>query len=465
MRYFLFLFVALLLVGRNAAASNDVIEALQNQIYKARDKVLPALVHVEPVKKVYTSGEKQRTLVTGSGVIFSAEGYVLTNHHVAENAEKVWCTLSNKERITATVVGTDPSTDIAVLKLNVEELSDKSIPFATLGNSDTLHVGQIVLALGSPLGLSRSVSMGVISSIDRYFPDNGSMISPYNLWIQTDAAINPGNSGGPLISLDGEVVGINARAVFMAENLGFAIPINLVREVAQKLLKGTTLKRAWIGVEFQPTKDFREYMEFSDFNGILVSHVEENSPAARAGIKPGYIIQKIDGVPVHAEYKEDLPSVRKRIADLPIGQEVTFSIWYNGKAMDIKLKVEKEPFMDQPEFEADKWGAVVKGLEWHIYRMQMLNDYQGVYLTGVKSGGPADLANIRGGDVISKINGQKINDLKVFQTVYEQLNLNGDTTIFVELVRRGNPYFTVIKLPESPSGNAKQTFNKLGEEN
>jgi serine protease Do len=453
MRYFLFL--ALLLFIRNASASNDVIEALQNQIYKARDKVLPALVHVEPVKKIYTSGEKQRTLVTGSGVIFSAEGYVLTNHHVAENAEKVWCTLSNKERITASVVGTDPSTDIAVLKLNVEELTEKNIPFATLGNSDTLQVGQIVLALGSPLGLSRSVSMGVISSIDRYFPDTGSMISPYNLWIQTDAAINPGNSGGPLISLDGEVVGINARAVFMAENLGFAIPINLVREVAQKLLRGTSLKRAWIGVDLQPTKDFREYMEFTDFNGVLVSHVEENSPAARAGIRPGYVIQKINGVPVHAEYKEDLPSVRKEIADLPIGQEVVFSIWNDKKVKDTKLRIEKEPLMDQPELEADRWGAVVKNLEWHIYRMQMLTDYHGVYLTGVKSGGPADLANIRGGDVISKINGQEISDLKTFQSIYEKSTEDGDKMVFVELVRSGHPYFTVIKPSASSSEHSR----------
>ena len=449
------LFFALLLIMKTAIASEDVIEALQNQIYNARDKVLPALVHVEPVKKVYTSGEKQRTLVTGSGVIFSAEGYVLTNHHVAENAEKVWCTLSNKERITATVVGTDPSTDIAVLKLNVEELTDKNIPFATLGNSDTLQVGQIVLALGSPLGLSRSVSMGVISSIDRYFPDTGSMISPYNLWIQTDAAINPGNSGGPLISLDGEVVGINARAVFMAENLGFAIPINLVREVAQKLLQGTTLKRAWIGVDLQPAKDFREYMEFTDFNGVLVSHVEENSPAARAGIKPGYIIQKINGMPVHAEYKEDLPSVRKEIADLPIGQEIVFSIWHDKKVRDIKLKVEKEPFIDQPEFEADKWGAVVKNLEWHIYRMQMLTDYKGVYLTGVKSGGPADLGNLRGGDVISKINGKEISDLKAFQSLYEKIIEDRDKMIFVELVRSGHPYFTVIRPSASPSEDVR----------
>lgn len=455
----LFVVLSFLIIYNNISFSNDLIQDLQLKVYQARNEVLPALVHVEPIKKVYTSGEKQRTLVTGSGVIFSPEGYVVTNHHVAENAEKVWCTLSNKERITATVVGTDPSTDIAVLHLNLEELNEKTLPYATLGDSDSLEVGQIVLALGSPLGLSRSVSMGVVSSIDRYFPDRGGMISPYNLWIQTDAAINPGNSGGPLINLDGEVVGINARAVFMAENLGFAIPINLVREVAEKLLEGAALTRAWIGIDMQPIKDFREYMNFNDFQGVLVSHVEENSPAAKAGVKPGYVIQKVNGMPVNAEFNENLPLVRKQIADLPIDEKIPFTIWHNGRSKEIKIATRKEPFSDQPEFEADKWGAVVKNLEWHVYRVQMLKDFNGVYLTGVKSGEPADQANVQSGDVIRKINGQLVNDLDEFQKIYQELNQQQEQTVFLELVRRGNPYFTVIKLNSKPTIGAHHETN------
>ena len=172
MRRLIFVLLLYMPLGITAQATHN---ALQDQIFFARDKVLPALVHIEPIIKIYTRGEKQHALVTGSGVIFSEEGYVITNHHVAANAEKVWCTLSNKERITARVIGSDPSTDIAVLKLNIDELSDpQDIPFSELGDSDSLQVGQIVLALGSPLGLSRSVSMGVISSIDRYFPEVGS---------------------------------------------------------------------------------------------------------------------------------------------------------------------------------------------------------------------------------------------------------------------------------------------------
>ncbi|NOX37936.1 MAG: PDZ domain-containing protein [Calditrichaeota bacterium] len=422
----------------------------QSQLYEARDKVLPALVHVEPIVSIYTSGEKQHTVVTGSGVIFSREGYVLTNHHVVENAEKVWCTLSNKERITAVVVGSDPSTDIAVLQLNLGELKDKGfqVPIATLGNSDSLQVGQIVLALGSPLGLSRSVSMGVISSIDRYFPDQGSMISPYNLWIQTDAAINPGNSGGPLINLMGEVIGINARGVFLAENLGFAIPINLAKEVANKIIAGRTVKRAWIGIEIQDVKDLREYLGKPNFRGVLLAQVDPRSPAEAAGLKPGDVIQQIGDQPVHAEFEEDLPAIRKIIADLPIGEKIPFQIWRNGKTKTIYVKTVEEPFKRGSEFEARAWGLVVKNIDRDVYRIQMLSDFYGVYVTGVKSGAAADQAHIRNGDVLRKINGELVKDVATFQELYTKLIK--EKTVFVELIRNGYPYFTVIKQDNLP---------------
>jgi serine protease Do len=427
-------------------AQSSTLE-IQKEIYKARDKVLPALVHVEPIKKVFISGEKERTLVTGSGVVFSEKGYVLTNHHVAENAEKVWCTLSNKKRITASVMGTDPSTDIAVLKLNVAELNGWEIPFAKLGNSDSLQVGQIVLALGSPLGLSRSVSMGVISSIDRYFPNRGTIISPFNLWIQTDAAINPGNSGGPLIDLTGMVIGINARAVFFAENLGFAIPINLVKEVAEEIINGREVTRAWIGIELQQIKDFREYLGIDSLSGVLITQVEENSPAKKAGLQQGSVIQKINNIPVNAEFEEDLPFVRKQLADLPIGKKIDFTMWRNNKEFTKEIQTEAEPLVDKPEFEANELGAVVKNLEWHIYRMQMLQDFNGVYFTGVKAGGPADLANIRNGDVLRKMNDTQITNIDDFRREYDLIIQDQENkTVFLELIRNGHPYYSVIKL-------------------
>lgn len=417
----------------------------QKQVFVARNRVLPALVHVEPIIKIYTRGEEQRAVVTGSGVIFSPEGYVMTNHHVAANAARVWCTLSNKERITASVVGSDPSTDIAVLKLNTEELADPGIPYARLGNSDSLEVGQIVLALGSPLGLSRSVSMGVISSIDRYFPSQGTMISPYNLWIQTDAAINPGNSGGPLINLRGEVVGINARAVFFAENLGFAIPINLAREVAEEILKGTSVRRSWIGIDIQEIKDLREYLEQPDFKGVLVSRVEENSPAEKAGLRPGDVILRIADKEANALYEESLPTIRKIISSLPMDQKTAFRIWRDNKERVLEIQAVEEPMVDEPELEAPKWGMVIKNLSWHIYRMQMLSDFNGVYITSVKPGSAGEYANLRAGDVVRKINGEMVKGRQDFQRLYEQFQEKSGGPVFFELIRGGHAYYAVIK--------------------
>lgn len=424
---------------------------LQQQIFEARDRVLPALVHVEPIIKVFARGEKQHALVTGSGVIFSEEGYVLTNDHVAGNAEKVWCTLSNKEKITASVVGRDPSTDIAVLKLNLDELTDKHVHYARLGNSDSLEVGQIVLALGSPLGLSRSVSMGVISSIDRYFPDRGSMISPYNLWIQTDAAINPGNSGGPLINLDGRVIGINARAVFFAENLGFAIPINLAREVSGEILRGNSVKRAWIGMEIQQLKDFKEYLELpGDFDGVLVSDVQPNSPAEKAGLKAGDVIQSVGGTAIHGVFEENLPAIRKVLANLPIGSETAFGVWRNHKLLTLKVKTAPEPFGEEEEFEASRWGIVIENLSWGIFKAQMLDDFEGVYVSSVKPGSPGELSNIRAGDVIRRIDGEKIANSAGFQQLYGLLSGESSRPIFVEMVRGGYPFFAVLKMTPTP---------------
>ncbi len=436
-----------LMICLQFAVAQKGVGEFQKQIFHARDRVLPALVHVEPIKQVYSRGEKQSQLSTGSGVIFSKDGHVMTNHHVAGNAEKVWCTLANKERITAEVVGSDPSTDIAVLKLNLEELKDKKIYPAPLGKSNSLEVGQIVLALGSPLGLSRSVSMGVVSSIDRYFPDTGSMISPYNLWIQTDAAINPGNSGGPLINLNGEVIGINARAVFLAENLGFAIPIDLAQEVSAEIIEGSSVTRSWIGAEFQEIKGLKEYLEKPDFSGVLVSYVDPHSPAAKSGLSSGDVIQKIDGTVVDAEFEEDMPEIRKIIAGLPIDKSVALTVWRNGSVKSLNVTTVEEPFKDEPEFQAEEWGVVVKDLSRSIYFMQLMEDFNGVFITSVKPGSIGDEANIRHGDVIRKINGEIVKNSDDIERIYKAYVAAGEKAkpLFFEMIRAAYPWYAVLK--------------------
>lgn len=445
MRHF---FTALLAMSALASGQET---SLQNRIFQARDRVLPALVHVEPIISIFSRGEKQSAVATGSGVIFSDSGYVLTNHHVAANAEKVWCTLSSKERVTAEVVGSDPSTDIAVLRLNTAELQDSNFAVAELDTSGDLEVGQIVLALGSPLGLSRSVSMGVISSIDRYFPDRGGMISPYNLWIQTDAAINPGNSGGPLINLDGRVVGINARAVFFAENLGFAIPITLVRQVAREIIAGSSVSRSWIGVEFKPIKGFRDYREEPDFEGVLITHVERHSPAAEAGVRPGDVLRRVGDTEVTAPFDEDLPAVRQVLAQLPIDTRVPITVWREGREKTLKLRTIEAPFGESPEVEIADLGMVIQNLTLPLYRLQRLDRYEGVFISSIKPGSPSELTELRQGDVIVSLNGEAVPDAAAFREVIDGAMADNNPALYFELVRNGYPYFAVLELqPVTP---------------
>lgn len=424
----------------------DSSTVLQSQIYKARDKVMPSLVHIEPVRKVFSTGEQRHTLVTGSGFIFSPDGYILTNHHVVENAEKLTCTLSNKKKYVAQFIGSDPSTDVAVIKLDLSEWGSEPLPFVRLGNSDSVEVGQIVLALGSPLGLSRSVSLGVISSIDRYFANEGSMTSPYNLWIQTDAAINPGNSGGPLINLKGEVVGINARGVFLAENLGFAIPINLAHEVAKKLLQGSTIRRSWLGLELQPIKLLRDYLQKPDLQGALVASIDPFSPALKADIRPGDVILSINKISIQANFEEDLPAVRKIIADLPHQQPAVVEIWREGKKKRIEVVPQYEPFEYVPEFECEEWGMVVKAITRQIFQNQLLKDYAGVYISAVKNGEWAEKAGLRAGDVIRTINQQPIENMQEFKTIYSALRDSPPDFIYFEVLRQSSKCFAAIDL-------------------
>lgn len=426
------------------SSASFVFADLQQEILAARNKVMPALVHIEPVRKIFSTGESRHALVTGSGFIFSPEGYILTNHHVVENAEKVTCTLSNKKKLPAEIIGSDPYTDVAVIRLDMQEWGEAPLPFVNLGNSDSLEVGQFVLALGNPLGLSRSVSMGVVSSIDRYFEDQGQMISPYNLWIQTDAAINPGNSGGPLINLEGKVVGINARGVFMAENLGFAIPINLAREVSQKLMANKKISRSWIGIELQSIKDLRDYLQNPDLTGALVSNVDAKSPADKAGLKAGDVLLSVNNFDINAEFEEDLPAIRKVISDLPAFQKVQLTILRDGKKQNLQITPALEPFEEQPEFECEGWGLVVKSINQSVYRIQNLPDYNGVLVAAVKSGNPAEKAGLRAGDVIRSVNQEQIKNLDSFKEIYQKLIDADSKTIFFEALRQGAPYFAVI---------------------
>jgi len=306
-----------------AARPDPRTSSQQDRIFLARDRVLPALVHIQPVLEIFESGEKGKLAVTGSGVIFSDAGYILTNTHVVGGAQRLTCTLFNQEEVEARLIGIDPLSDLAVIKIEMGE-AGAGVRHATLGDSSSLEVGQMVVAMGTPLGLARSLTLGVISSLDRYFPESllpsGTLTGTYNTWIQTDAAINPGNSGGPLVDLDGKVIGINARAITMVgENLGFAIPINLAKEIAAQLIQKGQIARSWIGVSCQQMKGLAEHFGVPEDSGALIGSVVPGSPAADAGLQAGDIIVAVGG-----KRTETSRDVRDELGRVDTGQvEIT----------------------------------------------------------------------------------------------------------------------------------------------
>jgi len=440
--YFKFIIIFILFISFwDIFASDD----LQNKILQAKNKVLPALVHIEPIKEVFSSGKRIKVQVTGSGVIFTHDGYVLTNNHVAEKARMVNCTLANRDEVPAEVIGLDALTDLAVLKLDLSKQDYKTVEYVQFGDSDNLEVGEIVMALGSPLGLSRSLSMGVISSIDRYFEDRGQMVSPFNLWIQTDAAINPGNSGGPLVNLKGEVIGINARAIFFGENLGFAIPINTAKLVIERILKEQAVKRSWIGVEWQEIKEYKKYKDDPDLKGVLISYVEEDSPAEKAGLMAGDLVFAINDNPISAEYKEELPRIRKFISEVEVGTTITLHYLRANKKQKAELSTSQRGKFEGNEFECKNWGLSVQEITPRIAQNLKLQDEKGVLVSGIRIGSMADEADIFRGYVIRFVDNEEIQDLEHFKTVYQQLEEIPEKGIMLRLIFRNLTRFALLK--------------------
>ncbi len=431
------LMVFLMIAAATGAQVND--NNVQKKIFKARDKVMPALVHIQPVIKDYNTGELKKQAVIGSGVIFHPDGYVVTNYHVAGKAERIICTLNDKEIVSARYVGGDPATDIAVLKLLLDEYKGK-ISVAEFGDSDSLQVGQYVMAMGSPLSLSRTVSFGVISTRDRYFSSDvrlptGESTGQYNLWIQTDAAINPGNSGGPLVDLEGRIVGINSRATMFANNIGFAIPINIVKEVTEAILKQGEVQRSWIGVHCQALQELENYFSTGSNEGVLISSVDPGSPAEEVFLKAGDVILEVDGETVSARFVEELPAFYNKIARHKPGSEIALKVLRDKETYNFNIITKSLGELQGEDFECPTWGFAVKGLTRHMRLEYQLKDSAGVIVSGVKDISPADLGGLRRNDVVIKINKNDILELADFIRLYNELSTTADKILLT--VKRG----------------------------
>jgi serine protease Do len=446
----------LLVVSANAATSAD----LQRAIFHARDAVYPALVHIQPISEVFIEGERKKETSVGSGVVFDDKGHVITNYHVAGKAQKLICTLYTKERISAVLVGGDPYTDIAIIRLNLEETEAILHP-AVLGDSDALAVGQFVLAMGSPLALSRTVSCGVVSCVDRYLErtarlPTGERTGMFNTWIQTDAAINPGNSGGPLVDLDGNVVGINSRAYAYADNLGFAIPINKVVKVADELLKKGEVSRSWIGIEMQPLQELGEHFGVDERVGVLISGLDLGSPAQQAGIQIGDVMTEFGGWPSTARFLEEIPNIAGRIADTSISSEIIIKVLREGKPREITLTTLKLGKAEADEFAAKHWGFAVKNISRQMMLDMKLRSREGVVVTGVTGGSEVESSRLWRNDVIVEISRKKVVDLDCFKELYEELSKERSKKIFLKTSRKRATFV----VPVTPNYKDSESKNK-----
>jgi len=277
--------------------------------------------------------EAQRAFSLGSGVIISPRGYILTNQHVVEAADEIEVALSDGKKLAAKVVGNDPETDLAVLRVDAQNL-----PAITLGQAENLKVGDVVLAIGNPLGVGQTVTMGIVSALHR----TGLRINTFENFIQTDAAINQGNSGGALIDASGSLVGINTAILSQSGGsigIGFAIPVSTAKQVMEQLIATGAVTRGWVGVELQEiTPELADSFKLGTTAGVLVAGVQSGSPADRAGIKPGDIVLTVDGKPVR-----DPDSVRNLIVALVPGKQTTLGLKRGQKALDLRVEVGKRP--------------------------------------------------------------------------------------------------------------------------
>jgi len=389
------------------------------------NRLLDAVVRIDVREVAYESGARRIASSIGSGVILSADGLVLTNAHVASpRAVELNITLANLERVSATLVGWDHWTDLALLRIDVAEAKRRGLKFATaeFGDSDKLYPGQTVYAVGTPHGLTRTVTRGIISNNNRYFEDNngvgGYETGAFNTWLQTDAAINPGNSGGPLAGEDGRIVGISSRGYLGANNLGFAIPANIAKKIVAGLVKDGAITRSTIGVVPAALQDLESFYALALNTGVLVNSVAPGSPAARAGLRGGDILLAINGAKVDGRFPEQLPPIQNLIASQPVGAKLQLSYKRGSQVAEAVVVTERLESRVGEELALEKWGLSVRKVSRTFARENQLASDIGVIVIGVQAGFPAEVAGLSRGDVVTKINQLPVTSLQILKEAH-----------------------------------------------
>jgi serine protease Do len=381
--------------------------------------------------------ERERSL--GSGVIVSADGYVLTNNHVIDGASEITVTTGNKDEFKARLIGTDPKTDIAVLKVDATNL-----PTIIFGDSTKVKVGDFALAIGNPFRLNQTVTMGIVSATGR-----GNLgIEDYEDFIQTDASINPGNSGGALVNDSGELIGINTAILSGGsggnQGIGFAIPVNMARQVLDQILKYGKVSRGYLGVWIQPvTPAIAKTFGLSNPQGALIGDVDPNGPAGESGLKRGDIVLSIDGKPVSSSRE-----LRLKVAMTKPGTTVKLKVFHNGADREVSVKLGELPAeATSVEKQGPASNPVLQGLTVETLtpdiarRLNLPGDTSGVVITGVRPGSAAVEAGLRPGDVIQEINHKPVRTVKDFTA---DVNRLGNQSVLLLINRGGNTLYVVL---------------------
>ena len=384
-------------------------------ISQAKSKVYPTVVFIMCVRGNFEGGKRTTSEVAGSGVLISEKGEVLSNWHVVDKAIEIRCLLHDERSMTAKVLGTDRDTDVALLQLNLPA-NGPSLPYAKFGNSTLLTEGDFVLAMGAPWGLARSVSLGIVSCKSRYLPG----ISEYNCWLQTDAAISPGNSGGPLLNTSGEIIGINTRGTMDGGgDTGFAIPIEVCKEVVERIRSDGQIQWSWTGLQLQPLKDFQRNIYFSYTNGIMVAETDPQSPSRQAGILAGDRILKLNDQSLTALTEEDIPDIRRMLALLPKNKAAKVELVRQEKNISVDLIPTDKRQVDNENLDCPRWDFTLKVISQFDTPNLYFQQTKGVYVNGIKYPGNAQAAGLQKMDILAKIDGKEVSSLEEVKALHK----------------------------------------------
>jgi Do/DeqQ family serine protease len=463
----------------SAEAGKDVVHQLNNAFTKVFETVAPSVVIIEISKKGEPEGSAfddlffqnppdpnndarpaprnpQPIQSEGSGFIVRPDGYILTNFHVVEGAEKIDVKLKDGREFTGKIVGTDEKTDIAVVKIDA-----KNLPVAKLGDSDGVRVGEFAFAIGAPFKLDYTFTYGVVSGKGR---NKLVSVQGYSIpdYIQTDAAINPGNSGGPLCDIDGNVIGMNTLINGLNRGLGFAVPINLAKDIGGELIAGHKIIRPWLGIRIETLGDnpsIRDFVKGVD-KGVVVMSIQGDAPAAKSDLRPGDVITSVDGAPVTSDTELQHQILKKKI-----GQSVDLAIWRKGQTLKIPVKTgelpndiarasneqQQAPSRPNEEQQLGKFGLQVQDMTKEVAEQLHLAAKQGVIVTSVEDNSIAAEQGIEREDVITEVDGKPVTDVKSFREALTKSDPARGVLLYLD--RKGSKTFAVLKAVDAQSPN------------